>query len=43
MSFSQFMQEEIMGTKGRHNIKKPKQSTLNKQEGKKPEEKKSTK
>ena len=32
-----------MGTQGRHNIKKPKQSKLNKQEGKKQEEKKTTK
>jgi hypothetical protein len=37
------MREEIMGTKGRHNIKKPKLSTGKKQEGNKPEEKKSTK
>jgi hypothetical protein len=32
-----------MGTQGRHNIKKPKQNIGKKQEGKKPEEKKSTK
>jgi len=32
-----------MGAKGRHNIKKPKQSTGKNQEGKTPEEKKPTK
>ncbi len=32
-----------MGTKGRHNIKKPKQNTGKKQEGKKLEEKKTAK
>jgi hypothetical protein len=32
-----------MGNKGRHNIKKPKQSTEKKQEGAKAEEKKATK
>lgn len=32
-----------MGKQGRHNIKKPKQSTVTKTEGKKPEEKKATK
>jgi hypothetical protein len=37
------MREEMMGTKGRHNIKKPKQSTGKKQEGEKPKGKKSTK
>jgi hypothetical protein len=32
-----------MGSQGRHNIKKPKQGAGKKQEGKKTEEKKSTK
>jgi len=36
-------QEEIMGTKGRHNIKKPKQSVLKKQAEKNQAEKKSKK
>jgi hypothetical protein len=37
------MQEKMMGKQGRHNIKKPKQTAGKKDQGKKPEDSKSTK
>jgi hypothetical protein len=39
----QYVEENAMGNKGRHNIKKPKQNTVKEPAGKKPEEKKSSK